>query len=212
MTLQERAQAIQALLLERFKQASTELHYANTYQLLVAVILSAQCTDQRVNATTPALFQTYPTIHDLARANFDQLKAIIKSISYPNNKAKHLINMASQVVRDFGAQIPRTQKELKSLAGVGQKSANVILSVAFEQNYLAVDTHVFRVAHRLGLSHAKSAVQTEEDLTKLFQENLATLHHALILFGRYTCKAIKPDCSECFLRAFCQSRANFKPH
>ncbi|WP_185963002.1 endonuclease III [Helicobacter mehlei] len=206
-----KAQIIKELLLAHFPEPKTELHYTNPYELLVAVILSAQCTDARVNATTPALFKAYPTIQTLALANFTEVLALIKSISYPNNKAKHLIKMAGQVMQDFNGQIPSTQQELMCLAGVGQKSANVVLSVAFGQNYLAVDTHVFRVAHRLGLSHAKSATQTEKDLSALFKQDLGALHHALILFGRYTCKAIKPQCGACFLRSFCLSPSNFKP-
>ncbi|WP_199764640.1 endonuclease III [Helicobacter bizzozeronii] len=206
-----KAQIIKELLLAHFPEPSTELCYTNPYELLVAVILSAQCTDARVNATTPALFKAYPTIQALAVANLAEVLALIKSISYPNNKAKHLIKMAGQVMQDFNGQIPRTQAELMRLAGVGQKSANVVLSVAFGQNYLAVDTHVFRVAHRLGLSQAKSATQTEKDLSALFKQDLGALHHALILFGRYTCKAIKPQCGTCFLHRFCLSQSNFKP-
>ncbi|CCB80587.1 endonuclease III [Helicobacter bizzozeronii CIII-1] len=193
-----KAQIIKELLLAHFPEPSTELCYNNPYELLVAVILSAQCTDARVNATTPALFAAYPSIQALANAQFAEVLALIKSISYPNNKAKHLIKMAGQVMQDFNGQIPSTQQELMRLAGVGQKSANVVLSVVFGQNYLAVDTHVFRVTHRLGLSQAKSATQTEKDLSALFKQDLGALHHALILFGRYTCKAIKPQCGTLF--------------
>ncbi|WP_104733190.1 endonuclease III [Helicobacter felis] len=201
--MKTKAQHIKARLVEHFGNPSTELHYDNTYQLLVAVILSAQCTDARVNATTPALFALYPNIDSLARADLATLKECIKSISYPNNKAKHLIKMAQEVCSRFKGVIPSTQAELKSLPGVGQKSANVVLSVCFGQNYLAVDTHVFRVAHRLGLSQAKTPLQTEKDLSALFESDLAQLHHALILFGRYTCKALKPLCENCFLGDLC---------
>ncbi|GMB95478.1 endonuclease III [Helicobacter sp. NHP22-001] len=205
------ANTIKARLLTHFANPTTELEYQNPYELIVAVLLSAQCTDQRVNATTPAFFAKYPSIASLARADIAEVQECIKSISYPNSKAKHLVKMANQVLENFHGQIPQTQAELKSLAGIGQKSANVILSVAFGANLLAVDTHVFRVAHRLGLSTAKSAEQTEADLSALFVNDLSSLHHALILFGRRICKAINPKCSACFLQEFCVSRANFKP-
>ncbi|BCZ17573.1 Endonuclease III [Helicobacter sp. NHP19-003] len=205
------ASTIKARLLAHFENPTTELTYQNPYELLVAVLLSAQCTDKRVNATTPAFFAKYPSIAILAKANLQEVQECIKSISYPNAKAKHLITMARQVVENFQGQIPQTQAELKSLAGIGQKSANVVLSVAFGANLLAVDTHVFRVAHRLGLSTAKSAAQTEAELSALFVSDLCPLHHALILFGRRICTALKPKCSLCFLQEFCVSRANFKP-
>ncbi|BDQ28565.1 Endonuclease III [Helicobacter ailurogastricus] len=205
------ASTIKARLLTHFANPTTELTYQDPYQLLVAVLLSAQCTDARVNATTPAFFAKYPDMKSLASANFAEVLECIKSISYPNSKAKHLIKMANQVLQNFQGQIPQTQAELKSLAGIGQKSANVVLSVAFGANLLAVDTHVFRVAHRLGLSNAKSAKQTESDLSALFINDLSLLHHAMILFGRRICKAIHPKCSACFLQEFCVSRANFKP-
>ncbi|WP_281746632.1 endonuclease III [Helicobacter suis] len=206
-----KAMIIKTLLLEHFKQPTTELIYQNPYELLVAVLLSAQCTDKRVNATTPAFFKAYPDVMSLANASFEDVYQCIKSISYPNNKAKHLIKMAQQILQNFNGQIPRSQKELKTLAGIGQKSANVVLSVAFNQNVLAVDTHVFRVSHRLGLTKAKNTLQTEADLSALFKEDLGALHHAMILFGRRICKAIKPQCSICFLQEFCSNKANFKP-
>ncbi|BEG57929.1 Endonuclease III [Helicobacter sp. NHP21005] len=205
------ASVIKARLLAHFVSPTTELDYQNPYELIVAVLLSAQCTDKRVNATTPAFFAKYPNIASLAKAHLHEVQECIKSISYPNAKAKHLIKMAHQVLEHFQGQIPQTQKELKSLAGIGQKSANVVLSVAFGANLLAVDTHVFRVAHRLGLSTAKSAEQTEADLSALFVSDLGQLHHALILFGRRICTALKPKCHSCFLQEFCVSRANFKP-
>ncbi|WP_104696240.1 endonuclease III [Helicobacter salomonis] len=206
MTLQTRAQEIKARLLAHFENPTTELNYSNVYELLVAVILSAQCTDKRVNMITPALFAAYPTLQSLASASLETLKGYIQSISYPNNKAKHLINMAQMVCQRFHGEIPSTQAELKSLPGVGQKSANVVLSVFFEQNYLAVDTHVFRVTHRLGLSNAKTPLQTEQEISALFQEDLAQLHHAFIFLGRTLCKARKPRCAVCFLADICENK------
>lgn len=197
--------------LSHYPNAKTELVYANTYQLLVCVMLSAQCTDKRVNIVTPALFASYPTPAALSQANIDELKEIIKSVSFFNNKATNLIKMATQVMDRFGGEIPTTQEELKSLAGVGQKTANVVLIESQEANVMAVDTHCFRVAHRLGLSNAKSPLDTEADLTNAFRDNLATLHQAFVLFGRYICKAVKPLCQQCFLQEFCLSKSNFKP-
>ncbi|WP_121020306.1 endonuclease III [Helicobacter vulpis] len=197
---------IKARLLERFPNPHTALHHNNAYELLVAVILSAQCTDARVNTITPALFALYPTLSHLAQASLDTLKACIKSVSYPNNKAKHLIGMAKEVGARFAGQIPNTQADLKSLPGVGQKSANVLLSVYFQQNYLAVDTHVFRVSHRLGLSHAKTPLQTERELSALFEDDLGFWHHALIAMGRTLCRARAPQCSVCFLADLCENK------
>lgn len=202
---------IKTLFLEHYSHAKTELIYHNLYELLVCVMLSAQCTDKRVNLVTPALFKKYPNITTLAHAELDEIKELIHSVSFFNNKAKHLQCMAQQVLERFNGEIPTTQEELKSLAGVGQKTANVVLIEFFEQNYMAVDTHVFRVSHRLGLSQSKSALQTEDDLSKLLQTQLSQLHQAFVLFGRYTCKALKPLCEECFVSAFCQSKSNFKP-
>lgn len=203
--------AIKKLFLQHFANAKTELKYRNMYELLVAVMLSAQCTDKRVNIVTPALFEAYPDVQTLSQANIQEVKELIKSVSFFNNKAKHLILMANQVVKEFNGEIPSTQAELKTLAGVGQKTANVVLIEFLEQNYMAVDTHVFRVSHRLGLSYAKSALQTEKELTKLFQTDLSILHQAFVLFGRYTCKALKPMCQDCFVAPFCQNKSNFKP-
>ncbi|RDU60117.1 endonuclease III [Helicobacter marmotae] len=202
---------IKALFLEQYAHAKTELIYHNLYELLVCVMLSAQCTDRRVNIVTPALFKAYPDVASLAAANEDDIKELIKSVSFFNNKAKHLKAMANQVMNEFCGSIPTTQEELKTLAGVGQKTANVVLIEFLEQNYMAVDTHVFRVSHRLGLSGAKSAKQTEKELTDIFKTQLDTLHQAFVLFGRYTCKALKPLCKECFVSAFCQNKCNFKP-
>ncbi len=205
-----KAQQIKELLLKHYPNQTTELHHKNPYELLVATILSAQCTDARVNQITPKLFEKYPSVNDLALASLEEVKEIIKSVSYFNNKSKHLISMAQKVVRDFKGVIPSTQKELMSLDGVGQKTANVVLSVCFDANYMAVDTHVFRATHRLGLSNAKTPIKTEKELSELFKDNLSKLHHALILFGRYTCKAKNPLCDACFLKEFCVSKASFK--
>ncbi|MBM2660895.1 endonuclease III [Helicobacter pylori] len=205
-----KAQQIKELLLKHYPNQTTELCHKNPYELLVATILSAQCTDARVNQITPKLFEKYPSVSDLALASLEEIKEIIKSVSYSNNKSKHLISMAQKVVRDFKGVIPSTQKELMSLKGVGQKTANVVLSVCFDANYMAVDTHVFRTTHRLGLSNAKEPIKTEKELSELFKDNLSKLHHALILFGRYTCKAKNPLCDACFLTEFCVSKASFK--
>lgn len=152
-----KAQQIKELLLKHYPNQTTELRHKNPYELLVATILSAQCTDARVNQITPKLFEKYPSVNDLALASLEEVKEIIQSVSYSNNKSKHLISMAQKVVRDFKGVIPSTQKELMSLDGVGQKTANVVLSVCFDANCIAVDTHVFRTTHRLGLSNAKNA-------------------------------------------------------
>lgn len=202
---------IKSRFLAHYPNAKTELIYSNVYELLVCVMLSAQCTDKRVNIVTPALFARYPTIKNLANANLGELKDLIKSVSFFNNKATNLIKMANQVISKFNGEIPSTQEELKSLAGVGQKTANVVLIESKEANVMAVDTHCFRVAHRLGISQAKTALQTEADLTQAFSDNLATLHQGFVLFGRYICKAVKPLCQQCFVEEFCLSRRNFKP-
>nr|WP_236096981.1 endonuclease III [Helicobacter sp. MIT 03-1614] len=202
---------IKSRFLEHYGDAKTELVYHNIYELLVCVMLSAQCTDKRVNLVTPALFKAYPNVATLSQAHLEDVKILIQSVSFFNNKAKHLITMANQVMNDFNGEIPTTQAELKTLAGVGQKTANVVLIEFFEQNYMAVDTHVFRVSHRLGLSGAKSALETEKELTQVFKTQLSTLHQAFVLFGRYTCKALKPMCENCFVGEFCQKKCNFKP-
>ncbi len=197
--------------LERYDSAVTELNYTNLYQLLVAVMLSAQCTDKRVNIITPALFEKYPSPKELADADIDELKKLIKSCSFFNNKAKNLINMAKSVMEDYNGEIPLDSKELVKLAGVGQKTANVVMIEYTGANLMAVDTHVFRVAHRLGLSSAKTATQTEEELSKKFKDNLHTLHQGMVLFGRYICTAKNPKCEdECFLREFCKTKEGFK--
>ncbi len=198
--------------LERYGAATTELEFASDYELLVAIILSAQCTDKRVNIITKGLFAALPTVEAMADSSVEEIASLIKSCSYFNNKAKNLLAMAQNVVANFGGSIPHDEASLKSLAGVGQKTAHVFMIEFLHQNYMAVDTHVFRTAHRLGLSSAKTAVKTEEDLTKAYMSELAVLHQAMVLFGRYICKAKNPLCdSECFLADFCQSRSNFKP-
>lgn len=188
-------------------EAETELVYDNPYQLLVAVILSAQCTDKRVNMTTPAIFDKYPDVKALSKASFDQLFPYIKSISYPNNKTKHLIGMAQMVIKDFGGKIPMTIEELMRLPGVGRKTANVITSVIDEQPNMAVDTHVFRVSKRIGLvpQTASTPLAVEKELIKNFpRELIHKAHHWLILHGRYVCVARNPKCAECGLRPVCR--------
>ncbi len=187
--------------------AETELLYDNPFQLLVAVILSAQCTDKRVNLTTPALFKRFPDADSLSKAEFDEVFPLIKSISYPNNKAKHLIGMAKKLVSEFGGEVPLSVDELVTLPGVGRKTANVITSVIDAQPNMAVDTHVFRVSHRLGLvpSTAKTPLSVEKVLVKNIPEELIhKAHHWLILHGRYTCLARTPLCSTCGLKEICK--------
>jgi endonuclease III len=185
--------------------AETELIYDSPYQLLVAVILSAQCTDKRVNQTTPAIFEQYPTVENLSLASVDEVFPLIRSISYPNNKAKHLVGMAKMLVAEFGGQVPMTVEELIRLPGVGRKTANVITSVIDRQPNMAVDTHVFRVSARLGLTRgAKNPLQAEKQLVRHIPVALVhKAHHWLILHGRYTCTARNPKCNDCGLRELC---------
>jgi len=202
---------IKNLFIQNYTDAVTELNYENLYELIIAVMLSAQCTDKRVNIITPALFKKYPNITELAKADLDDIKEIIKSCSFFNNKAKNLIKMANTVIENFNGNIPLNEKELVTLAGVGQKTAHVVMIEYAGANLMAVDTHVFRVAHRLGLSDAKTAIKTEVELTKKFKTNLHILHQAMVLFGRYTCKAITPKCnSDCFLKEYCKTTKSFK--
>ena len=206
MTKKERYQQIINYFLEHAPSDETELLYDTPFQLLVAVILSAQCTDKRVNLTTPFIFAKYPTVQDLALATFDDLFPIIRSISYPNNKTKHLIGMAQKVVAEFDGEIPMTVDELIQLPGVGRKTANVITSVIDEQPNMAVDTHVFRVSARIGLTtNAKTPLQTEMQLIKYIpKEYVHRAHHWLILHGRYICLARKPKCENCGITKFCK--------
>ncbi|NOT52960.1 MAG: endonuclease III [Chitinophagaceae bacterium] len=187
--------------------AETELEYEDPYELIVAVILSAQCTDKRVNLTTPAIFQKYPTVQSLSKATVDELFPFIKSISYPNNKTKHLIGMANMVVEKFDGKIPMTVDELIQLPGVGRKTANVVTSVVDRQPNMAVDTHVFRISKRLGLvsQSAATAYAVEMELIKNIPEALIhKAHHWLILHGRYVCVARNPKCEQCGLRPACR--------
>ena len=206
MTRKQRYQHIINYFLEHSPNAETELIYDNPYQLLVAVILSAQCTDVRVNLTTPAIFQKFPTPNELAKASFDDLFPLIKSISYPNNKTKHLIGMANLLLQKFDGKIPMTVDELILLPGVGRKTANVITSVIDNQPNMAVDTHVFRVSHRLGLvtQTATTPLSVELQLIKEIPKELVhKAHHWLILHGRYTCVARNPKCNNCGLQEVC---------
>ncbi|EIT5393482.1 endonuclease III [Campylobacter coli] len=202
----KRNSEIKELFLKHFDKPTTELKFSNLYELLVCVMLSAQCTDKRVNLITPELFKAYPDITSLANANLSSLKTYIQSCSFYNNKAQNLIKMAQSVRENFNAEIPLDEEKLKSLAGVGQKTAHVVLIEWCGANCMAVDTHVFRVSHRLGLSKAKTPEATEEDLTRIFKDDLNYLHQAMVLFGRYTCKAKKPLCKECFLNHLCKSK------
>ena len=187
----------------RFQIARCELNFSNNYELIVAVILSAQCTDKRVNLITPALFEKYPTVFDLAEADQTELIEIIRSCGFYNNKSTNLIKMAKDVVARFNGEIPSDFDDLTSLAGVGRKTANVVMSVAFGKNAIAVDTHVFRVANRLGIK-SKTPLECELKLQKLFKENeWSDLHYFLVLFGRYVCKAKKPSCESCEFQEIC---------
>lgn len=204
-------EAIKSAFLERYSGAVTELNYTNVYELVIAVALSAQCTDKRVNLITPALFQAYPNPQTLANADLEEVKKLIQSCSFFNNKAINLIAMAKRVVEVYGGEIPLDEKELVTLPGVGQKTAHVVLIEYTGANLMAVDTHVFRVSHRLGLSDDPSALATEATLVKKFKTDLHQLHQGLVLFGRYICTAKNPKCdSECFVKEFCKSTEGFK--
>ena len=196
--------------IERYSDAVTELTYTNAYELVVAVALSAQCTDKRVNLITPALFEKYPSTKELANADIKDVKALINSCSFFNNKALNIVKMAQRVEEVYGGEIPMDEKELQTLAGVGQKTANVVMIEYTGANLMAVDTHVFRVSHRLGLSDDTTALKTEATLVKKFKNNLHALHQGMVLFGRYVCKAQNPKCEECFLTEFCKSKESFK--
>ena len=197
---------IKKRILQNFAEERSELKFKDNYQLLVCVILSAQCTDKRVNLITPRFFAEFPSVAELAKANLASVKLLISSCNFYNNKAVNLIKMAQAVVRDFDGVVPLDEAGLKSLAGVGQKTAHVVLLEGAGANVMAVDTHVFRVAHRLGLSRAKTPELTERDLSEAFKTDLGKLHQGMVLFGRYTCKAIKPNCKECFLNGMCSSK------
>lgn len=206
MTTKERYNKI----IERFEQempvAETELHYANPFQLLVAVILSAQCTDKRINMITPELFEAFPTPESLAGAEQFEVYEYIKSVSYPNNKAKSLVGMAKALVERFNSSVPDNIDDLLTIPGVGRKTANVILSVVYNKAAMAVDTHVFRVANRLGLTNdSRTPLETEKTLVSNIPENIIPrAHHWLILHGRYVCKARRPECDKCYLTDLCK--------
>ena len=206
MKIADRYKFIISYFLEHKPEAETELIYDDPFQLLVAVILSAQCTDKRVNMTTPFIFEKYPDAFTMSKATVEQLFGLIRSISYPNNKAKHLIGMAKMLVHDFKNVIPSDIDELQKLPGVGRKTANVISSVVYNQPAMAVDTHVFRVSARLGLTtNSKTPRETERQLVKYIPENkIAIAHHWLILHGRYVCLARSPKCDVCELKNFCK--------
>jgi len=214
MTLNERYKNIIDWFQENMPVAETELHHDNPFHLLIAVILSAQCTDKRVNLTTPKIFADFPTPESMAGVSSDIIFSYIKSISYPNNKAKHLVGMAQRLVTEFNGIVPDNVDELQKLPGVGRKTANVVASVIFNKPAMAVDTHVFRISERLGLTtNSKNPLQTEITLVKhIPQELIPKAHHWLILHARYICQARKPKCMECGLKDFCrkyqQDKAN----
>ena len=205
MTIKERFSGI----LEYFKQVQpnpeTELQHGNPFQLLVAVMLSAQCTDKRVNMVTPALFAAYPTPQAMAGATVEDILEYVKSVSYPNSKAAHLLAMANKLVDEFNGQVPDNMKDLTSLPGVGRKTANVVLGAAFGQATIPVDTHVYRVSHRVGLSQGKTPNDVERDLMKHIPAEMRFhAHHWILLHGRYVCKALKPDCLNCGIQQYCK--------
>ena len=200
-------------IVEYFSEAQpdveSELNYGSAYELLVATMLAAQCTDKRVNMVTPTLFAAYPTVAELAKATEEDVLSYIKSVSYPNSKAKHLVQMAQMAVSDFDGEIPGTIEELTKLPGVGRKTANVVLAFAFDQAAMPVDTHVFRVSHRLGLvpDTAKTPEAVEKELVKHFpKEYISRAHHWLLLHGRYICTARKPHCEGCALAGICKEK------
>lgn len=205
MKTEERYRVVIEWFSKNMPVAETELHYQDPYQLIVAVILSAQCTDKRVNLVTPALFEKYPTAEALAGATPEEVYPYIKSVSYPNNKARHLVGMAQKLLSDFGGIMPQEVEELQKLPGVGRKTANVVASVAFNKEAMAVDTHVFRVSNRIGLTrHSKTPLETERTLVKHIPSHLLPIaHHWLILHGRYVCTARNPKCDDCGLKNAC---------
>ncbi|MES2645744.1 MAG: endonuclease III [Bacteroidota bacterium] len=213
MTRKQKFEAVIAYFEEHTPNAETELIYDNPFQLLVAVVLSAQCTDKRVNLTTPAIFERFPNAETLAGTDFDTLFPFIKSISYPNNKTRHLLGLAKKLVDEFGGEVPLTVEELVTLPGVGRKTANVITSVVDKQPNMAVDTHVFRVSARLGLTiKAKTPLETERQLVKYIPKALIyKAHHWLILHGRYVCTARSPMCRVCGLKDVCNFYKLHKP-
>lgn len=206
MTKKQRFEAILEYFQKNMPVAETELDYTNPYELIVAVVLSAQCTDKRVNQITPELFRAYPTVEKLAEAEVHDIFEYIRSCSYPNNKAKHLAGMSKMLVADFNSEVPEDIDELQKLPGVGRKTANVIASVVFNKPALAVDTHVFRVSARIGLTtNSKTPLDTEKQLVKYIPVELIPIaHHWLILHGRYVCKARTPSCNKCGVTELCK--------
>ena len=204
MTRKERYQGIVGWFLENVPVAQSELVFADPYQLIVSVVLSAQCTDKRVNMVTPELFRRYPTPRMLGDAPVEDILEVIHSVSYPNSKDRHLQALGRKLCEDFGGEVPGSVEQLMTLPGVGRKTANVVASIVYDEPVIAVDTHVYRVSHRLGLSRGKTPYDVEKDLEKnIPEEYRATSHHWLILHGRYTCTARAPKCTGCGLRPWC---------
>lgn len=214
MTQKQRYEGIISIFKEIMPEPKTELHYDTPFHLLLAVILSAQCTDKRINMVTPALFDRYPDPASLAASTEDEVFEYIKSVTFPNNKSKHLIRAARVLTEEFGGEMPTDIDNLMKLPGVGRKTANVMLAVVWNKAAMAVDTHVFRVSNRLGLTNnSKTPLETERTLVKYIPEDLlSTAHHWLILHGRYVCKARRPECLECSLKEYCKSYASASRH
>lgn len=211
MTRKERYDYILGHFREKMPEASSELHFGSAFQLLCATLLSAQCTDKRINQVTPALFQKYPTAHEMAQAEPEDVLEYVKSVSYPNAKSKHLVEMARMLVKDFGGEVPGNTEDLVKLPGVGRKTANVIQAVWFEKPAMAVDTHVYRVSHRLGLvsKTSNTPYKVEQQLMKYIPEDdMARAHHWLLLHGRYVCTSQRPKCDKCELRGICPEYAS----
>ncbi len=209
MTKKERYKAVLDYFQREMPQVTTELEFGNVFQLLVAVVLSAQCTDKRINAITPTLFKEYPDARSMANAEPDEIYEYIRSVSYPNAKAKHLVEMSRMLISDFNGEVPQNMDDLVKLPGVGRKTANVIRAVAFGRSAIAVDTHVFRVSHRLGLVSRKSdtPLKVEKELTENIPKDLASdAHHWLLLHGRYVCTSRMPHCDKCPFNNFCPKR------
>ena len=205
MTRKERYEGILGYFRGHMSEAKSELHFDSPFQLIVAVVLSAQCTDKRVNLVTPALLEAFPTPEEMSKASFEELYPYIKSVSYPNAKTRHLIALSEKLVRDFGGEVPSDIDELMSLPGVGRKTANVVASIVYDKPVIAVDTHVFRVSHRIGLSSGKTPEAVERDLERHIPvPDRAISHHWLILHGRYICTAHRPKCGQCAIKAWCK--------
>ena len=210
MKLNEKYNKILDWFSEHMPVAESELNYTNPFELLVAVVLSAQCTDKRVNQVTPALFEAFPTAEEMSKASLEEILHYISSVSYPNNKAKHLLGLSKVLVEKYSGVVPASQDELQTLPGVGRKTANVVMAVAFDKPAMPVDTHVFRVSHRLGLvpKTATTPLAVEKKLVKnIPHEILGLAHHWLLLHGRYVCKALKPDCENCGLHLYCSFKS-----